>query len=246
MEQNKNIEQFFIKKAYEICYAIMRIASSVKREGFARRLEENGLLLLEAAASGEFGKISRVSTVVEYLLRLGSDVGFVHPANAETISRELQHLNSAIAESASGGLVESGNAAKTEEISLEGIFSDQSIIPNPSVIPSVAKESRDCHASLAMTSGDAINSLENGNGQRSVAKAAIRQSAILERIRQNVNPPDGNTGCRLKDIQEVLPSVSERTLRYDLQRLLEQGLVERLGNGGPATSYRIKEVAFSG
>jgi DeoR/GlpR family transcriptional regulator of sugar metabolism len=61
----------------------------------------------------------------------------------------------------------------------------------------------------------------------------MRQSAILERIRQNNN-------CRLKDVQEWLSDVSERTIRYDLQNLIGQGLVERLGNGGPATFYRIR------
>jgi repressor of nif and glnA expression len=42
----------------------------------------------------------------------------------------------------------------------------------------------------------------------------------------------------LKDIQEVLPDTSERTIRYDLQTLLEQNLIERIGNAGPSVFYR--------
>jgi len=44
----------------------------------------------------------------------------------------------------------------------------------------------------------------------------------------------------MKDIQEYLPESSERTIRYDLQDLVEQGVIERIGNGGPATFYRAK------
>jgi len=47
----------------------------------------------------------------------------------------------------------------------------------------------------------------------------MRQSAIVERIRQSGN-------CRLKDIREILPDTSERTLRYDLQSLLEKNLID--------------------
>lgn len=61
----------------------------------------------------------------------------------------------------------------------------------------------------------------------------IRQTKILDKIRQSGN-------ARLRDIQEVLPDTSERTLRYDIQRLVINGLVERIGNGGPSTFYKIR------
>lgn len=92
-------------------------------------------------------------------------------------------------------------------------------------------------------------------------QAEIRQSAIAQRIRQFGNLPSNEVGlssgqvglparlagfgeagrqagCRMKDIIEAFPNVSERTLRYDLERLAEQGIVERVGQSGPATSYR--------
>jgi len=40
-----------------------------------------------------------------------------------------------------------------------------------------------------------------------------------------------------------LPNISERTIRYDLQTLLEQGLVERVGNAGPSVFYRANAMA---
>lgn len=71
---------------------------------------------------------------------------------------------------------------------------------------------------------------ENGN-------SAIRQSAILEKIRQY---QAGGGRATLKEIMAGLPSVSERTIRYDLQKLCARGVVERVGQGGPSTHYVIK------
>ena len=75
-------------------------------------------------------------------------------------------------------------------------------------------------------SGNPANILKSGN----------RQIAILDRIRQSGN-------CKLKEIQDVLPNCSERTIRYDLEDLIERNLVERIGSGGPAVSYRIRQIS---
>ncbi len=59
-----------------------------------------------------------------------------------------------------------------------------------------------------------------------------RQSAILEFIRQLPN------GCRMRDLTARFPDVSERTLRNDLQNLMAEALIERIGSQGPFSSFR--------
>jgi hypothetical protein len=75
---------------------------------------------------------------------------------------------------------------------------------------------------------------EIGNDVGNNEKSEIRQSAILEKIRQIGN-------CRLGDIQIVLPNTSERTIRYDLEALVQKKLVERVGVGGRGVYYRIPQ-----
>lgn len=74
------------------------------------------------------------------------------------------------------------------------------------------------------------NRQENGNG----INATIRQSSILEKIRQS-----SNRQVQLKDLIAVFPDVSERTMRYDLQKLCGQGVLLRVGNGGPGVYYTL-------
>ncbi len=81
-------------------------------------------------------------------------------------------------------------------------------------------------------SEDEVNEKEdvsNGGFSTSIS-SDIRQSTILNRIRQSGN-------CRIRDLQDLFPRWSERTLRYDIESLMSRKLVERVG-AGSATYYQ--------
>ncbi len=221
-----------MRKAYEICYAVFRVAASIKKEAFAEHLENQGLFLLESFAEKNYGKIFAYSSSLEYLLRIGSDLGIIYPPNSKLIINELKLLNSAIAELS--------NSAK--EVSLENIFSEQRVGQEGGALALTVEKTREGNNTFQNTfiennlpsslENNNVTSLENGNGH-SVLKAAMRQSAIIDFMRQKGI-------CRLRDLQDIFSGVSERTLRYDMQNLLERGAIERLGNGGPATHYQLR------
>ena len=71
--------------------------------------------------------------------------------------------------------------------------------------------------------------------EKKMENALLRQSAILAAMRKAENGR-----IQLKDISSLFPDVTERTLRYDLKRLIARGVVEKLGLGGPSTFYVIK------
>lgn len=52
----------------------------------------------------------------------------------------------------------------------------------------------------------------------------------------------GKQLCHMKDIQAVMPEISDRTLRYDIRNLMEADLLERVGTGGPHSFFRYKGV----
>lgn len=64
------------------------------------------------------------------------------------------------------------------------------------------------------------------------AGAVERQDQVVDKIRQLGN-------AAMKDVIAAFPEVSERTLRYDLQKLCEQSKIERIGPGGPGSYYRL-------
>ena len=211
-----------LRKAYEISYAVFRIASRTGSVALREHLERQALSLLDAATVENYGWVSTVSRAIEYLMRFGGDVGLVHDANKEIILEQLNELESFVA-----GPEKSATA---EQVPLSDIFGGHEPLfrkERPASAVIIHKEENVIernaeHPAMASMNGNAANQ-------------EIRQNTILETIRQSGN-------CRLRDLLEVLPDYSERTLRYDLQALAEQNLIERIGTGGPSVFYRIRQA----
>lgn len=233
MFANQESNKFLSKKSYEIAYAVWRMASYVKSRGFADKAERAALDILTASAGEDLPSLSHASWVAENLLRFGGDLGVFHPENASVVISEIHKLNSAIAEL--------NNAAKSAKVDLREIFSENTVSDDKRLIVMDDKTQNKTSGTddVVREISDSDRCVNNGNGNN-ITNQAIRQSSILDKIRQNGNLPDRQAGCRIKELQEILPEASERTIRYDLQNLLSRGLIERVGNGGPATHYRAK------
>lgn len=232
---------FSCKKAFELSYALFRVAAIAKSRSFAEVLEGKATLLLNAVISEDYENARTVIKHIEYFMRLGADAGLLHLHNAEIIIKEGNGLYAAIA-----GLPE---PAVLQELNLDKLFSKsllQDKIAVPATVPAkrskiLAKdelqdENREVagmarpiqeapadQARLAPQERHHETELQETD-DINPAKSPIRQSAILERLRQTGN-------CRFGELQELLPEISERTLRYDVQSLIDKGMIERIGSG---------------
>lgn len=231
------LPQFLKDKAREISYALIRVAYYVKRDNLRFRLEALAVDLLENAAKAatnnsleNLNQLSEVVSSLDGLVRLGHSVYEIEPVNATILVRELDGFNSAIRQS--GNPAAGGNAELPD---LETFFNKD------------LKSGQEFVKSEA--SSEIFNDDSNSSGLVPIKEiktnglnTAIRQAAIVNRVKSGNHSTDsGQVGCRLKDLLAEFTDVSERTLRYDLQRLCEQGIIERIGNGGPASYYRVTE-----
>ncbi|TSC83082.1 MAG: hypothetical protein G01um101419_282 [Parcubacteria group bacterium Gr01-1014_19] len=220
------------QKAVEICYALVRVAAQIRRPELRARIEKQAFVFLENVSSGDFSSAINNSSAISSLLKIGQALYEVESVNVSVISGELEFVNSAMRQSLGlNGLpdwqrifpepgnvkTKQGNSANNPAISrsMSDLRPPQSGVPNGNVQQSV----------------DTTTSESNGMNGNGFA-ATMRQSAILEKIRQS-----GNGQIQLKDIIAAFPETSERTMRYDLQKLCSQGLVDRVGNGGPGSYY---------
>jgi hypothetical protein len=222
-------ERFILTKAYEVAYALFRVAAQMQEKDFAESLRVSGTALLTAAAAEDYMEAGRSLRVMECLVKFGGDVTMIGTQNVDVMMREIYALDAAIAERKT--------AVKTDEVNVAEIFSKPEIAAH-SDDPVSAEPFRGDgpEAAIFNAEADTTESYQphaNNNPaiRQTTNDSAIRQEAILERIRQFGS-------CRLKDIQDILPNTSERTIRYDLQTLLEKSLIERIGNAGPSVFYR--------
>lgn len=200
---------FVNQKAKEISLALVKISVYIRRKELRSKIEDLSLVLLARVAAKDWEAALTTIDVLNMMVDFGKTIYQIEPINAKILLQELNILNSAIRQIA--GL----NEENGEKVDISGLFSKV-----PAVFDNQIVE-QDNHD----TNG--VNS--NGNGINST----IRQSAILEKIRQSGK-------VSIKDLIAEFPEVSERTLRYDLQKLCNQAMIERIGSGGPATYYILR------
>ncbi len=221
-------ERFILTKAYEVAYALFRLAAQMPEKDFAESLRASGTAMLAAAAAEDYVAAERSLRVVECLVKFGGDVGMIGNQNVDVLTREIFALDAAI--------VERKTVAKTDEVNVSEIFSKPEITaPKTAHVDEPAMEPAPMRMEDFRARTESQPVRREQQPRHPSNDSAIRQSSILARIRQSGN-------CRLKDIQDVLPNISERTIRYDLQTLVEQNLVERIGNAGPLVFYRTSNV----
>ena len=215
----------FAKKAYEICYAVFRLGDGIQNADLRIRLESAGLDLLEASSVNDNSFLSRSLSRLEVLTLFSQGTGKIGYLQSQVLLREIGNLNSAIKQ----------NNSAISELNLEEFFhtsvSQNAELKSKSAMPMVV----DNKASVSIeASQDEVVA-----GEKDKENSAMRQSAVMDIMRQVKN-------CRIKDLIAAFPGVSERTLRYDLQKFCEEGIIERIGSGGPGTYYQLKSSVTSG
>ena len=216
---------FIYKKSYEISYALWRVATNVKEGTLADRLFDKAIELVGCAANGDHAGMAKIADGLQMIIKFAVDVNCIGVSNAVILAREIGNLQAAIekpAESTTG-----------DDVDISDLFSAKAYEEElPEELP--IEETKFENLQEVEESGN-FAGIENNSesANESNSKAEIRQSAILQRIRQIGN-------CRLSDIQAILPDSSERTIRYDLESLVRRNLIERIGIGGRSVYYQPK------
>ncbi len=249
----------FTKKAHEICYAIFRLGDAIKNADLRTRLEKASLDLLEAGSLNNNPSLSRSLSLLEVLVIFSQGIGEISYPQAQVLLREIGNFNTAIRQS---------NSA-IAELNLEEFFptnlplqtngskSQPKTGPSwtekpamPMIVENKANEmfaeqsNNPIHPANPISANPIHFQAESEQRETSTIEkdkenAVMRQSAIIDIMRQVKN-------CRIKDLIAAFPGVSERTLRYDLQKFCEEGIIERIGPGGPGTYYQLKYSVTSG
>ena len=116
-------ERFILTKAYEVAYALFRLAAQMQEKDFAEQLRASGIALLSAAAAEDYSAAERSLRVMECLIKFGGDVDIIGTANVDVMTREIYALDTAIAERRT--------AVKTDEVNVAEIFSRPEIAEHP-------------------------------------------------------------------------------------------------------------------
>lgn len=216
---------FIDQKAQQISLALIRISVQVRRVDLRSRLERMAFQLLEDAAGDQLELALNDLDVIKALVELGKTIYQIEPINAKIILQEADVFISTIRQTS--GIGSSGH------IDIEDIFAKPLAISQADSQMGITENLNIINDFESPADPRNLTNSPSGNGNGNGISVTIRKSAIIDRIRQS-----GKAG--LKDVLVLFPDVSERTIRYDLQKLCNQGVLDRIGNGGPATYYTLK------
>jgi len=182
INQNKETEQFILKKAFEISYALCRIAKNLKNTYFSNIFEERGLQILDSATKKDFESLKNSFLGIEYFIRLGEELGLFRNHIAELLIGEINNLNKYI--------IEAEEEILMPELNIEDIFTSKNgktlkkTKQNESFLNSAkdsatdsAKE-KDLAMSLAMNSAKANNSATRDSAMDN--NSAININSVMD------------------------------------------------------------------
>ncbi len=221
----------YTKKAFELAYAMLRIGESLEAGSVRSRLDLLAHQILEVFTESQYKKAPNLIEGAGWFVRLWTDSEIIHRHLGEALLVELSKLKN-LAE-----------VAEKEKSRVDDFYtltppSSGNSVSSPAEQKSQTKKDRPVARIIDRTLPDRLPNENNAHHYNS----SSRQSAILAFFKGR--PSSGNIlpVCRMKDIQESFPNVSERTLRYDLQKLVEEGAIDRVG-AGPMSAYRLARTA---
>jgi len=240
-----NVQQ---KKAQEISIAVLRSLVHVRRIELRHRLEKLTFELLEESAANNFDEISKITAKMDMLTRFAKLIYEIEPVNGAVILEELGNFQSLVS-SLSGfpvvldeGLFQKErqttplfreNAEEKRQRAQGGEKGDKGIAGTDSM-EGKGKEATQRRAQKEQAISGFIAEERKDD---EFANQAMRQTAIIEQIKKS-----GNSPLPVRDLIAAFPGVNQRTLRYDLQKLCREGIIARIGSGGPKTFYQIRAV----
>jgi hypothetical protein len=219
------MKPFISQKTQEICFAVLRISSHIRRSELRRSLERVSYHLIENV-SYENVELSLSSiAALKSFVQLGKNIYEIELINAKILERELNQLNDEIKSFAGINSLPDIESFFTKKVELK-----------QSTTPKAKKEVSLSEVVIpeAEIRNEAIEYGNDESGNSEDGSSGIRQEKIYALIGSSTDKK-----IALKDIVAAFPEVSERTIRYDLKKLFEAGKVVRQGSGGPSNHYAV-------
>jgi DNA-binding HxlR family transcriptional regulator len=184
INQNKETEQFILKKAFEISYALCRIAKNLKNTYFSNIFEERGLQILDSATKKDFESLKNSFLGIEYFIRLGEELGLFRNHIAELLIGEINSLNKYI--------IEAEEEILMPELNIEDIFTSKNgktlkkTKQNESFLNSAKDSATDSAKEKDSATGSAMNSAKADN-------SATRDSAMNNNSAKGIDSAMNNS-----------------------------------------------------
>lgn len=210
-----------IAVACEVVHDIFSLAQSCGNLSLRLSLERDALFFLRAVARQQLFLTGNFIASCEALIVFGSERDFFEISTAPCLNKIRQW--------------QSSRANKSEVVDRKHNSEDISEIIVSEFNTDIGNDTAAWSHRNADQSYDDQEIGQSDQGADDL-NMEVRQRVLLTKIGELQN---NEGGCGLKELLPLFPGVTDRTLRSDLKKMLEKGLITRIGTRGPNTVYRL-------
>ena len=205
INQNKETEQFILKKVFEISYALCRIAKNLKNTYFSNIFEERGLQILDSATKKDFESLKNSFLGIEYFIRLGEELGLFRNHIAELLIGEINNLNKYI--------IEAEEEILMPELNIEDIFTSKNgkTLKKTKQNESFLNSAKDSATDSAKEKDSAMSSATDS---AKADNSATRDSAMNNNSAININSAMDNSA--MNSAKEIDSATQKYSVMEDL------------------------------
>lgn len=257
--------EFIKNRSIEISLAVFRCAALFKNEKLKTEIENiavefvasyDKLNLKESTPHKIHGQMPLIEKLTS-LLKLAEFIGDIKPINSSVLNRELNNLKSII-ENDIFELIKNAQEEAEDTINIESMFPRPATIlfgnsaidtkevirqekiqkeiraeklPNNSAIAQFTIEKdKQKHDSNKTNEKNTNSAMRTNNSADDTDIQESWQELIYKKLREIGK-------ASTKELCVYFPQISERTIRFYLQKLVENDLIDRVGSTGPGSYY---------
>lgn len=229
------ITNVFSQEVYRLSYAIFRAVESVRQEDIKREIESSCICLITDVFSGKEIKAAEDLVVLRTLIAFANDTGFMGYKTRISLLEKVGLLEDEL---------KGGAQTETDVDDLLRL-----IVPPPISVFSGSKivgknSERDGGLGVQEDNGAVSSAIRQNVEFGNPASSCFAESSVIkddsynrrDRVFTEVAKKEV---CFLRDLLSCFPDYSERTIRYDLEALIRDRRIEKIGSSGPGTFYRV-------
>lgn len=234
-------------KAQEISFALLRVCAYFRRFELRKRVESLTYNLLENIYYGNYDLAYQTLEVIVGFLALAKNAYELEPINFRIIREQIDFLKEEIERntgfSPKDSIIKSFSKIEEREAEkgngqLDNEEIGNSLLPKIQDFSNIILQEKEDFSLNEEKNKEINEETDEEIGNKSGNGSALNQEERLEKIVQIIKAlPDKK--AKLRDFLNHFSGVSSRTIRYDLRKLVENGVVVRGGKGGPDSSYTI-------
>ena len=200
----------------DIAAAMFKVASVIGHSVLKSELENQAIYLAANPCPDTIFS-------AENLISLGREMGDIKPINALVLTRELESLRKSLST-----IPEVPDTAK-DDLDITPRFAKA----GNSISDNHTKEKGRDNKSVRVSSEETrTNNPVKASRTNSVRKSSVNSDKVYQYISEHKE-------ARLKELEAAFSEVSGRTVRRMTESLMKTGKIERIGNPGPTSFYRV-------